>query len=106
MTLLVEVAAAAPPQAAAEPSCFSRLVNEWICGAYLQDRRSELVEAAAKHLGITVVSVLAGLLIAFPLALLARRLPRLEATILGVTTGFYRIPFAGPLSRCSCRSPG
>ena len=31
-------------------------------------------------------------MIAFPLALLARRLPRLESLILGVTTGIYTIP--------------
>ena len=84
MTLLV--------QAAAGPSCYSRLTNEWICGQYLQDRQSELVDATVEHIGITVVSVLVGLVIAFPLALLARRLPRLESTILGVSTGIYTIP--------------
>jgi osmoprotectant transport system permease protein len=79
-------------QAAAGPSCYSRLTNEWICGQYLQDRQSELVDATVEHIGITVVSVLVGLVIAFPLALLARRLPRLESTILGVSTGIYTIP--------------
>jgi osmoprotectant transport system permease protein len=79
-------------QAAAEPSCYTRLTNEWICAQYLQDRQSELVDATVEHVWITVVSVLAGLAIAFPLALLARRLPRLESTILGVSTGIYTIP--------------
>ena len=32
------------------------------------------------------------MLIAFPLALVARRLPRLESAILGVSTGIYTIP--------------
>ena len=32
------------------------------------------------------------MVIAFPLALLARRLPRLESTILGFSTGIYTIP--------------
>jgi osmoprotectant transport system permease protein len=36
--------------------------------------------------------VLLGVVVAFPLALLARRLPRLESTILGVSTGIYTIP--------------
>jgi osmoprotectant transport system permease protein len=36
--------------------------------------------------------VVLGLLIAFPLALLARRLPRLESGILAVTTGIYTVP--------------
>ena len=77
---------------AAGPSCYSRLVNEWVCGQYLTDRRQEIIDATVQHLWITVVSVLVGLLIAFPLALLARRLPRLESLILGVTTGIYTIP--------------
>lgn len=75
-----------------DPSCYSRLVNDWICGDYVTDRRSEIVDATVQHLGITVVSVLLGLLIAFPLALLARRLPRLESTVLAVTTGIYTVP--------------
>ena len=84
MTLLV--------QAAAEPSCYSRLTNEWICVQYLQDRQSELVDATVEHIWITVVSVLLGVIVAFPLALIARRLPRLESTILGFSTGIYTIP--------------
>ena len=84
MTLLV--------QTASGPSCYSRLTNEWICGQYLQDRQSELVDATVEHIAITVISVLLGVVIAFPLALLARRLPRLESTILGVSTGVYTIP--------------
>jgi osmoprotectant transport system permease protein len=86
VTLLVAAAAAG------DPSCYSRLTNEWFCGAYLQDRRSELVDATVQHLQITVFSVVLGLLIAFPLALLARRLPRLESGILGLTTAIYTIP--------------
>ena len=84
MTLLV--------QTATGPSCYSRLTNEWICGQYLQDRQSELVDATVEHIAITVISVLVGVVIAFPLALLARRLPRLESTILGFSTGIYTIP--------------
>jgi osmoprotectant transport system permease protein len=79
-------------QAAAEPSCYSRLTNEWICVQYLQDRQSELVDATVEHIWITVASVLLGVVVAFPLALLARRLPRLESMILGVSTGIYTIP--------------
>lgn len=78
--------------AADEPSCYSRLVNDWICPAYVTDRQQEIVDATVQHVGITVVSVVLGLVIAFPLALLARRLPRLEATILAITTGIYTIP--------------
>ena len=79
-------------EAAAEPSCYSRLTNEWLCWQYVTDRQDEIVEATVEHVAITVASVLLGLLIAFPLALLARRLPRLESAILGVSTGLYTIP--------------
>ncbi len=91
MTLLVETAAAGVASADG-PSCYTRQVNEWICSDYLVDRQSEIVDATVQHIWLTVVSVVVGLVIAFPLALLARRLPRLETMILGVTTGIYTIP--------------
>ena len=78
--------------AADEPSCYSRLVNDWVCADYVSDRQQEIVDATLQHIGITVVSVLLGLAIAFPLALLARRLPRLESGILAFTTGIYTVP--------------
>lgn len=81
-----------PTAAADEPSCYSRLTNEWFCTQYVQDYRTEIVDATVQHLGITVASVLLGVLIAFPLALLARRIPRLETGILGATTTVYTIP--------------
>jgi osmoprotectant transport system permease protein len=88
MAVTILVASAA----AGEPSCYSRLTNEWFCGQYLSDYRSEIVEATTEHVLLTVLSVLVGVLVAFPLALLARRLPRLESGILGVTTALYTIP--------------
>lgn len=91
MTLLVAAASGAPPESDG-PSCYSALVNEWWCAQYVQDRRDEILDATVQHLGITVAAVLFGVVIAFPLALLARRLPRLESTILGVSTGIYTIP--------------
>lgn len=78
--------------AAREPSCYSALVNEWWCAQYVEDRRDDIVAATTEHLQITVAAVLLGLLLAFPLALLARRLPRLESTVLGISTGLYTIP--------------
>jgi osmoprotectant transport system permease protein len=91
VTLLAEAGTHALTSAA-EPSCYSRLTNEWICGQYVSDRRQEILDATVQHIWITVASVLVGLVIAFPLALLARRLPRLESLILGITTGIYTIP--------------
>lgn len=88
----VTLPAATSLPTAVEPSCYSRLTNEWICGQYLTDRQDQLVDATIEHLGITVAAVLFGVVIAFPLALVARRFPRVEATILGVSTGLYTIP--------------
>jgi osmoprotectant transport system permease protein len=76
----------------ADARCYSRLVNEWFCWDYVRDYRPEIVDATVQHVAITVASVAFGLLIAFPLALLARRVPRLEGTILGVSTGLYTVP--------------
>ncbi|MEP9362473.1 ABC transporter permease [Nocardioides sp. CN2-186] len=86
MTLLVAAASAV------EPSCYSRLTNEWFCWQYVQDRQSELVDATVEHLQITLAAVLLGVVIAFPLALVARRLPRIEAGIVGAATAVYTIP--------------
>jgi osmoprotectant transport system permease protein len=78
--------------AADEPSCYSRLTNDWFCGQYVRDYHQEIWDATVQHIGITVAAVLLGVVIAFPLTLLARRLPRLETTVLGVTTAMYTIP--------------
>lgn len=66
--------------------------NEWICGEYLRSRSSLILEALVEHVWITVLSVSLGLLIAFPLALLARRYRRLEWLVVGTTTALYTIP--------------
>lgn len=86
MTLLVATVSATGP------SCYSRLTNEWICLDYVRDRHSEITDATVQHLQITVASVLLGVAIALPLALLARRFPRLESTVLGISTGIYTVP--------------
>lgn len=66
--------------------------NSWLCGQYWSDYRPELTDATVEHLWITVVSVLAGLAVAVPLALLARRSPRVESVVVGGTTIIYTIP--------------
>lgn len=92
MTLLVAPSATGPPAAAAEPSCYSRTVNDWICGDYLADRRQELVDATLQHLWITGAALILAVAIAFPMALLARRVPCTETMLLGVSTGLYTVP--------------
>jgi osmoprotectant transport system permease protein len=75
---------------AAQSNCM--VDNDWICPEYLRTRSSVLTQALTEHITITVVSVLVGLLIAFPLALLARRYRRLEWFVVGSTTAIYTIP--------------
>lgn len=84
MTLLVAVVE--------QPNCYNRTVNDWWCGDYLTDYRSELVDATVQHLLITISAVALGILVAFPLALLARRFVRLETGIVGVSTALYTVP--------------
>jgi osmoprotectant transport system permease protein len=94
MCVTLPAASAVPSALAdqAEPSCYSALTNEWFCAQYLVDRQAQIVDATLQHVLITVASVALGIAIAFPLALLARRYPRLESTVLGVSTGIYTIP--------------
>jgi osmoprotectant transport system permease protein len=66
--------------------------NTWFCGQYWSDYRPELTDATIQHLWLTVVSVLVGLVLAVPLALLARRNPTVESVIVGGTTIIYTIP--------------
>jgi osmoprotectant transport system permease protein len=66
--------------------------NEWICGLYLETRTEQLTDAVVQHVWITVVSVLIGLVVALPLALLARRYRKLEGVVVGGTTALYTIP--------------
>lgn len=66
--------------------------NEWICPEYVTSRAELLTDALVQHIWITVVSVLIGLVVAFPLALIARRYRRLEGIVVGTTTAIYTIP--------------
>ena len=75
-----------------EPSCYSRLVNKWYCTDYLRDRHEDLTSALGQHLQLTAWALLLGVVIAFPLALIARRLPALQGVIVGTSTMIYTIP--------------
>ena len=67
-------------------------MNKWYCTDYLRDRHSDLTSALVQHLQLTAWALLLGVVIAFPLALLARRLPSLQGLILGTSTMIYTIP--------------
>ncbi|GAB7192738.1 hypothetical protein NUM3379_34470 [Kineococcus sp. NUM-3379] len=66
--------------------------NEWLCGEYLSSRRDELLAATWDHTEITVLSVVLGAVVAFPLALLARRWRPVRGLLLGSSTLLYSIP--------------
>ncbi|MFI1258766.1 ABC transporter permease [Streptomyces netropsis] len=68
------------------------ITNEWICGEYVRTRGQELTDATLQHVGITLASVGIGLLVAFPLALLARRWRGVAGPVLGLTTILYTVP--------------
>ena len=71
-------------------NCLTR--NEWICGRYYSSRAGDLTDALVQHVEIVLASVLLGLAVAVPLALLARRYRKLEGLIVGTTTAIYTIP--------------
>ncbi|MGI8578568.1 MAG: ABC transporter permease [Nocardioidaceae bacterium] len=75
-----------------DSSCYSFVVNHWVCASYWHDRSAELRAATTQHVVITMVSVAVGLVVAIPLALIARRYTKLEAGILGFSTAVYTIP--------------
>ena len=79
-----------PPGASPPENCLTR--NDWICGEYLTSRASDLADATVQHLGLVVASVALGLVLAFPLALLARRYRNLQTIVVGTTTAIYTIP--------------
>lgn len=78
------------PGASSPENCLTR--NEWVCWEYITSRADVLGQALVQHLGIVVASVLLGLALAFPLALLARRYRTLEGAVVGTTTAIYTIP--------------
>lgn len=70
--------------------CLAR--NEWICGEYLSTRRHILLDAVVQHVWLTAVSVGIALVIAVPLAVLARRWGWAAGPVLAATTVLYTIP--------------
>lgn len=72
--------------------------NEWVCGEYISSRQDEILAALGEHVLITLLSVGLGLLVAFPMALLARRRPWVKNVVLGASTIVYTIPSLALLS--------
>ncbi|TFV49390.1 ABC transporter permease [Blastococcus sp. TF02A-35] len=66
--------------------------NPWFDLSWVADNWSTILPLAGQHVRLTLVSVLIGAAIAFPLALLARRSRGLAAGVLGFSTFLYTIP--------------
>ncbi|MGX2992911.1 ABC transporter permease [Streptomyces sp. JNUCC 64] len=70
--------------------CLAR--NEWICGAYLTTRSHILADAVLQHLRLTFLAVLIAVVVAVPLAVVARRWRWASGPVLAVTTVLYTVP--------------
>lgn len=66
--------------------------DPWIRWDWVERHRDDIVEATRDHLELTAIAVGAGLMLSIPLALAARRWPRLNGPILGFTGFLYTIP--------------
>jgi osmoprotectant transport system permease protein len=66
--------------------------NRWFSWSFVRDNSDAILAATRQHVTLTVESVVLGVLVAFPLALLARRYRRLTTPILGLSGVLYTIP--------------
>lgn len=74
------------------PLAVDEAPNPWLSWAYLHDNAAAILAATREHVTLTLLSVAFGLLLALPLALLARRSARLEALVVGAAGVLYTIP--------------
>lgn len=66
--------------------------NPWLSLDYLRRSGDEVWEHLAIHASLTLQALAIAILVAFPLAVLARRVPRLAAPILGTAGVLYTVP--------------
>ena len=66
--------------------------NPWLSWDYVRDNSDAILAATRQHVTLTLISVALGLLLAVPLALLARRFRRLETPVLGLAGLVYTVP--------------
>lgn len=59
---------------------------------YLERNWGEVVEALRIHVELTLLALLIAVAIALPLAIVARRVPRLSGPIMGLTGALYTVP--------------
>lgn len=66
--------------------------NPWFSWDYLEKNGADVVDALSIHVQLTLIAIVIATAIAFPLAIFARRIPRLSGPIMGVTGVMYTIP--------------
>lgn len=66
--------------------------NPWLSWDYVADHWPQLLAAGREHLGITMAALALACAMAVPLALLARRAPRLAEPIVATSGVLYTIP--------------
>ena len=86
MAFLSDASAGHLRSAAEEPA------NPWFTWDYVRDNSQTLQDAFQEHVILTVETIAIGLLIAFPLAILAHRFRRLAGPVLALTGALYTIP--------------
>ena len=84
------VAAVALHAATLTDGCLVR--NDWLCLEYLQSRGGELASATVQHVYLTVASLLLGIALALPLAVLTHRSRPAQGFVLGASTAIYTVP--------------
>jgi osmoprotectant transport system permease protein len=74
------------------PSVLAQAPNPWVSVDYVRDNSEAILAATRQHVTLTLVSVGLGLLLAVPLALLARQVRLARGAVLGLTGVVYTIP--------------
>lgn len=66
--------------------------NPWLSWRYVENNWSDIVTLTGQHVSLTLQAVLIAMVIALPLAVLARARPALAATVLGGSAVLYTVP--------------
>lgn len=74
------------------PSVLAQAPNPWVSVDYVRDNSEAILAATQQHVTLTLVSVGLGLLLAVPLALLARSVRLARGPVLGITGVVYTVP--------------
>lgn len=71
---------------------FTAVPDPWVRWDWVRDHGDDILAATRQHVELTLLAVAIGLLISFPLGLVARRWRRTSGPILGLTGVLFTIP--------------